>query len=405
MLDGQRLGGLLTIDARFAGTLDRPLAEGSIEIANGLVEDAISGVLLRDLKLRIAGDQSRINLATLSARDRRDGTLNGAGSLDLGDTAPSGLRISLQLANLQTYNAEFGKAWLSGNVDVSGRLPNLDVSSALKVERADIRLPNLPPGKPPTLPVRVEGRPPAVPAPASGGPPLRIGLDVKVDIPEEFFVRGRGLESEWHGTVSATGTADDPLVIGLIKFRRGFLNLLDRRFSIDQGTITFSGAKPPIPEIDIKARAKTSGGFTGIVQITGPATKPKLDLSSDPAAPQDEVVARIMFDRLPSEISPIQGLRLAAAIQGLQSGGDGLIGIGREALGVDTFDVSGGGADTTASAGKYISDKVYLEVQQGVTPGSSKAKVEIELTPSISAQTQIGQQGQPGTSFNWTYDY
>jgi translocation and assembly module TamB len=113
-----------------------------------------------------------------------------------------------------------------------------------------------------------------------------------------------------------------------------------------------------------------------------------------------------MFDRSSSGISPFQGLRLAAAIRELQSGGEGLIGIGREALGIDTFDISGsGGADTTASAGKYISDNVFLEVQQGVTSSSAKAKLEIELTPSLSAETQIGQQGQTGSSLNWTYDY
>ncbi len=405
VLDGQRLQGLLTIDARFAGTLDRPLADGSIEIANGLVEDSISGVLLRDLALRIVGDQGRINLATLSARDRRDGTLKGSGSLELGGTSLTGLKTGLELANLQVYNAEFGKAWLSGNVDVSGQLPNLDVVSRLKVERADIRLPNPPPAKPPTLPVSVKGAPPAPPPPASSAPPLRIGLDIKVDMPEKLYVRGRGLDSEWHGNIEVTGTADDPLVVGSIDFRRGFLTLLDRRFSIDQGTITFSGAKPPIPELDIKASAEASGGFKGIVQISGPAQKPKLELSSDPAAPQDEVVARIMFDRSSSGISPFQGLRLAAAIQELQSGGDGLIGIGREALGVDTFDISGsGGADTTVGAGKYISDNVFLEVQQGVTSGSAKATLKIELTPSLSTETQIGQQGT-GSKLNWTYDY
>ncbi len=224
-------------------------------------------------------------------------------------------------------------------------------------------------------------------------------------MPEKLYVRGRGLDSEWHGNIEVTGTADDPLVVGSIDFRRGFLTLLDRRFSIDQGTITFSGAKPPIPELDIKASAEASGGFKGIVQITGPAQKPKLELSSDPAAPQDEVVARIIFDRSSSGISPFQGLRLAAAIQELQSGGDGLIGIGREALGVDTFDISGsGGADTTVGAGKYISDNAFLEVQQGVTSGSAKAKLEIELTPSLSVETQIGQQGT-GSRLNWTYDY
>jgi translocation and assembly module TamB len=118
------------------------------------------------------------------------------------------------------------------------------------------------------------------------------------------------------------------------------------------------------------------------------------------------VVARIVLDRSSSGISPFQGRRLAPAIQELQSGGDGLIGMGREALGVDTFDISGsGGADTTVGAGKYISDNDFLEVEQGVTSGSAKAKVEIELTPSLSAETEIGQQGQTGSSLNWTYDY
>jgi len=62
-------------------------------------------------------------------------------------------------------------------------------------------------------------------------------------------------------------------------------------------------------------------------------------------------------------------------------------------------------ADTTASAGKYISDNVFLEVQQGVTSGSARAKLEIDLTPSLSAETRIGQQGQSGSSLNWTYGY
>ncbi len=48
---------------------------------------------------------------------------------------------------------------------------------------------------------------------------------------------------------------------------------------------------------------------------------------------------------------------------------------------------------------------MFLEVQQGVTSGSAKARIEIELTPSLSAETQIGQQGQTGSSLNWSYDY
>jgi autotransporter translocation and assembly factor TamB len=86
------------------------------------------------------------------------------------------------------------------------------------------------------------------------------------------------------------------------------------------------------------------------------------------------VVARIVFDRSSSGISPFQGLRLAPAIQELQSGGDGLIGMGREALGVDTFDISGsGGADTRASAGKYISDNV-LRSSRALPPAAPRPR-------------------------------
>jgi len=117
-------------------------------------------------------------------------------------------------------------------------------------------------------------------------------------------------------------------------------------------------------------------------------------------------VGRVAARSTVRPISPFQGLRLAAAIQELQSGGDGLIGIGREALCVDTFDISGsGGADTTASAGKYISDNAFLEVQQGVTSGSAKAKLEIRADTEPLGRDQIRQQGQTGSSLNWTYDY
>jgi hypothetical protein len=82
----------------------------------------------------------------------------------------------------------------------------------------------------------------------------------------------------------------------------------------------------------------------------------------------------IVFDRSSSGISPFQGLRLAPAIQELQSGGDGLIGMGREALGVDTFDISGsGGADTRASAGKYISDNV-LRSSRALPPAAPRPR-------------------------------
>jgi translocation and assembly module TamB len=56
------------------------------------------------------------------------------------------------------------------------------------------------------------------------------------------------------------------------------------------------------------------------------------------------------------------------------------------------------------SAGKYVSEGVYLGVDQSVS-GRSTAKVEVEITPSISVETDVGSKGGAGIGLNWKKDY
>jgi len=50
-------------------------------------------------------------------------------------------------------------------------------------------------------------------------------------------------------------------------------------------------------------------------------------------------------------------------------------------------------------------DNVYLEVEQGPGPDTGKVSVEIELTPHIGVETDIGADGQGGLGVNWKWDY
>ena len=103
----------------------------------------------------------------------------------------------------------------------------------------------------------------------------------------------------------------------------------------------------------------------------------------------------------------MQGVQLASAVATLQGGGFDALGKLRSLAGLDTLSVDGSGAsdDTSVSAGKYISNKVYLQVQKGMTPDSGKATVEVELTPNISASTNVTETGQSGVSLQWKHDY
>lgn len=46
------------------------------------------------------------------------------------------------------------------------------------------------------------------------------------------------------------------------------------------------------------------------------------------------------------------------------------------------------------SAGKYLRDGVYLEVEKGVGPESGKSSVEVEMTPNITLETEVGENAQ-----------
>ena len=57
------------------------------------------------------------------------------------------------------------------------------------------------------------------------------------------------------------------------------------------------------------------------------------------------------------------------------------------------------------TAGKYIANGVYVGASQGLTPGSSKAVVEIEVLPRVTVQGDVSQSGGTGIGLNYKYDY
>jgi translocation and assembly module TamB len=408
-LDGQRVAGELATDLSLGGTLAAPRVNGTLTIANGLVEDSISGAMLRNLKLVVAGEGDQIVIRQLTAQDRTTGKLTGKGQFQLVGLGLGRLSVAVDLDRARLLDDEYGSATVSGNVAVAGTLVALGVNGKLKINRADLGIPDSMASAPPTLnpqQIYAPGMAPTPPKPAASAAPTRIALDIKVDMPEQIFIRGRGLDAEWGGSLKITGTAASPVIVGTIAERRGFLDLLDRRFTLADSTITFTGGQPPVPDLAIKAVA-SSPNLKATVDVTGPATQPKITLSSDPPLPQDEIISELLFRRDTASITPLQAVQLANAVSTLQGGGFDALGKLRSLAGLDTLSLNGSGAsdDTSLSAGKYISNNVYLQVQKGMTPQSGQASVQVELTPNVSASTNVTETGQSGVSLQWKHDY
>ncbi|MCL6609563.1 MAG: translocation/assembly module TamB [Geminicoccaceae bacterium] len=401
-LDGQRFAGPLELDLALAGRPAAPRLSGRALLSGGEASDAASGLRLRAIEAVANAEGGRLVLERLEARDRREGRLTGSGEFDLGTGR---LRLALELTAFQALAAELGTATLSGTAEARGDPGGIELVARLAVDRAELRLPDPPPPVPATIPVLEVGdgaRP--YPEPAAG-PPLPVRLDLRLDAEQRLFLRGRGLESEWFGRVRARGTLAEPDVVGRIELRRGHLDLLGSRFALERGVIEFDGAVPPLPRLDVLGTARKAE-ITARVGLRGRAPKFEVVLESDPPLPREEILARVLFGREMARITPWQGAVLANSIATLQGGGIDALSPLRRAAGLDTLDV-GGDADTGGAlrAGKYVSERVFVEMQRGVTPESGRARVEVDLGNNVRGTTEIRETSRTGFALEWRYDY
>ncbi|HSA81085.1 MAG TPA: translocation/assembly module TamB domain-containing protein, partial [Geminicoccaceae bacterium] len=242
---------------------------------------------------------------------------------------------------------------------------------------------------------------------SDGASALPLALDLTVDLPGRVFVRGRGLESEWQGRLRATGPASDPRLVGELEVRRGYVDFLDRRLELREGVISFGGETPPNPTIRVAATT-TVTDLTVVLRIEGKALQPTLTLDSEPSLPQDEILARLLFQRETSQMTPAQAAQLALALNRLRGvGGLDVLGKARALIGVDTLDFSGGETmdQSTLRAGKYLNDDVYIELEQGAAAQTGRARVEVEIMPNVSIEADTGANAQGGVGIQWRYDF
>ena len=204
-------------------------------------------------------------------------------------------------------------------------------------------------------------------------------------------------------------TADKPLIEGYISPVRGQFTFAGKSFVLTEGEISLVGGETINPELSLKAEYKGSN-ITAIVTISGTASNPKISFSSPDGLPQDEVLAQVLFGKSSGKLSAVEAVQLAetiATLSGKMGSGGGITGFVRDTLGVDVVSASTNEetGEAEVSVGKYVSDNIYVGVDQGTQSGGTRAKVQIELTPNISVESEMGQSTDSSVGIFWKWDY
>ncbi|MDR3631784.1 MAG: translocation/assembly module TamB domain-containing protein [Desulfocapsaceae bacterium] len=408
----RRLTGRTKVDLAVSGSMEAPKIELEAFLADGRYEDRVTGLLLTDITLESHATPDGLARAVLALGDGKGGTLALEGLLtQSGDQASVALRG--QVKHLQPLHRDDISLILSGLFGVNGPLSAPVVTANILVERGEVTLlSTLSDSSIQTLNIADKDEPSAMHGP--GGPTCAV----VVDVPGRFFIRGRGLDSEWQGLLHFDGPIAEPHLTGSLRPVRGFFDLLSKPFAFTNGEIVFTGDRQINPGIDLTL-TYSGPSIEAVVQVGGTASHPSLTLGSNPPLPQDEVMAQVLFGRSVSGLSNFEALQLANGMRELAGVGDnGLASVGsmRKILGLDVLRVSGGGngqqrrstgefdaaggfrpsngsgtqsntePGPTVEAGKYINDSFYMGIEQGATPESTGVRVEMELFPNVNIE-------------------
>lgn len=418
VLDPRRIRGTANFDLTAQGQPGLDALSGTITTTDGRLADPGLGRALEDIEatIRLAGARLQLELG---ANASGGGRLEVSGPIALSGGFNSDLAITLR--NLLQRDPNLFETTANAELRVSGPLTGgAVIAGTVSLGTTEVQVPSSDIGTLGDLPsvrhidpsAEVEQTLSNAGISLTGSDAVQEGqgssgraypLDITINAPARIFIRGRGLDAELGGSLRITGTTGQIIPAGQFNLIRGQLDILQQRFALNEGSISLQGDFVPL--LKLVATTNISDGTVVRIIIEGPASEPVVSFESEPSYPQDEVLARLIFGRDLSQISPLQAVQLAAAVSTLAGrGGGGLINSFRQGLGLDNLDLT---TDTEGNAavqaGKYLTDQIYSEVTVGAN--QTTIDLNLDLTKDVTVTGSANSDGSTSLGVFFERDY
>lgn len=407
------LSGPVSLAARATGTLIDPRITGTVTSDDLTLASALTGTRITEVSARGRFSGSQLALSRFAGTTPGGGTISGSGTIGFeGISATRGPSLDLRAAakSARLLNANGLEAMITGPLRIVSSGQGGTIAGRVTINRArwvlgtaaeDVALPRI-------ATREVNGEPGRSRTQVSARDTAWRYL-VNASAANRVAVEGLGLDSEWGIDIALRGTVNDPRIGGTARLVRGDYTFAGTRFELTRGRILFDANEPINPRLDILAETARNGTNVDIA-ITGNAQSPAITFSSDPALPEEEILARLLFGGSVTSLSATDAVQLAAALAALQGGGGGLDPIGqlRRSIGLDQLRIVSAdpliGRGTGIAIGKNITRKIYVEL---VTDGRgySATQLEYRITSWLSLLGTVSTIGRDSVLVEVSRDY
>jgi translocation and assembly module TamB len=204
-----------------------------------------------------------------------------------------------------------------------------------------------------------------------------LALDLAIDLHRNTWIRHEDAQIELDGGITIKKRPAFPVaIIGEIDTVRGWVQFHNKRFTLVNGQIMFTGGSEIDPRLNVDAQDAISD-YTVDLIVTGTANKPEIKLQSRPQLAQADILSLILFGTTTEQLGQGQKAMLRQQAQSLVIGAAGQAlsqSLGLQSLGVD---VNG----NSVGVGRYLNENTYLSISPSL--GSSGSS-----TPSQVASIQ-----------------
>lgn len=382
-----QLGGRLVFDVQRSGFIQTTALSGSVSGDSMTVRDLASGLNLHDGIVRMALADQRILLQQAVFKGGQ-GDLRATGVIDLrGESAQAEVTAN----RLTLFSRSDLLLVLSGQGRLTSQKGQIDISGKLRADRGDIEYRS---AEVPRLSddVVVLGR--ERPAPKAL-PPLSLSVDV--DLGDDFRFRGYGLDAKLDGLLRLRAQPARPLAAhGVVRVKEGHYRAWGRQLEIERGQLSFQGAVDN-PGLDILAMRCNQSIEAG-VSVLGTALNPRVMLYSEPAVPDTEKLAWLLFGHGTEGMEKSDSVLLLQATNALLTGNghgkgltDEILGrIGLDDVGMRSVRETDGRSTQIVTVSKQLGRKLRVSLEKSINGLRDAVKLSLQLSRRWSLDTRIG---------------
>ncbi|MGE5792473.1 MAG: translocation/assembly module TamB domain-containing protein, partial [Bacteroidota bacterium] len=392
------INGRAALDLALGGTLGAPSFGGTATADAIRVDVPQYGIALRDGRMRAKLEGDRLVLEDLSIRGP-DGELTASGTLAAGG---EGAKLAWRADGLRIFNRPDRRLVVTGAGTAALSQTKLALRGELRADEGYIEFAAQDAGRLGDD-VVIVGR--TEPAERARRRALPLDVDMTLDPGQRFRVVGQGLDAFLRGKVLVQSRPDGTIVArGSIETVAGTYRAFGQKLDIERGRLVFDG---PIdnPALDVLALRRNLAVEAG-VEVTGTARAPQVRLTSRPPVPDAEKLSWLVLGRASPDASSADLALLQAAASQLVSS-DEAVPVHRriiEGIGLDDISVRGAQGGTASgqvvAVGKRLSDRLYVEYEQGITVAANLVRLTFALTRTLSLNAQTS---QTTSSFGFTY--